>query len=181
MTQLKTISPERAAKLVREGAVMIDVRGGDEHARERIPGARHHALTRIDTENPLRAGDDVVIFHCRTGARTSAHAAKLAASASECEAYILEGGIDAWKTMGLPIALDARQPIEMHRQVQIAAGALILLGALLGMTVHPALYALSAFIGAGLVFAGITGWCGMANILGLMPWNRTASVSASAR
>src|ERR1700687_4653975 len=70
MSKLQTISPERAAELVRAGAVLIDIREADEHARERIPGARHHALTRIDRESPARGGDDVLIFHCRSGART---------------------------------------------------------------------------------------------------------------
>ena len=70
MTDLQTISPKRAAELVRRGAVLIDIREADEHARERIPGARHHALSRVDTESPARAGDEVLVFHCRSGART---------------------------------------------------------------------------------------------------------------
>ena len=48
MSQLKSISPERAAELVRAGAMMIDIREADEHAREHIPGARHHALSLIE-------------------------------------------------------------------------------------------------------------------------------------
>ena len=81
MSNLQTISPQRAAELVRSGAVLVDVREADEHAREHIPGARHHALTRIDSANPAKAGDDVLIFHCRSGARTKGNAPKLAAAA----------------------------------------------------------------------------------------------------
>ena len=62
MTGLQAIGPERAAELMREGAVLIDIREADEHARERIPGARHHALSRIDAEHPARTGDDVLVF-----------------------------------------------------------------------------------------------------------------------
>ncbi len=174
MANLQTISPERAADLVRSGAVLIDIREADEHARERIPGARHHALTRIDRESPARGGDDVLIFHCRSGARTKGNAARLAAAAPTCETYILDGGLDAWKKAGLPVALDRSQPIDIMRQVQIVAGSLVLAGVVLGALVAPAFYALSGFVGAGLLFAGVSGFCGMARLLAAMPWNRRA-------
>ena len=174
MSNLQTISPARAAELVRKGAILIDIREADEHARERIPGARHHALSRLDKDAPVRPGDEVLVFHCRSGARTKSNAGKLAAAAQSCETYILEGGIDAWKKAGLPVTLDRSQPIDIMRQVQIAAGMLILIGAALGVSVSPLFYALSAFVGAGLLFAGVTGFCGMAHLLALMPWNRRA-------
>ena len=174
MSELKTISPQRAAELVRSGAVLVDIREADEHAREHIAGARHHALSRIDQAMPIRDGDDVVIFHCRSGARTKGNAARLAATSPKCETYILEGGLDAWKKAGLPVALDRSKPIDIMRQVQIVAGSLVLLGVVLGFLVNPAFYALSGFVGAGLLFAGASGFCGMARLLGLMPWNRQA-------
>ncbi len=172
MSHLQTISPQRAAELVRTGAVLIDVREADEHARERIPGAQHHALTRINTGNPIHNGDDVLIFHCRSGARTKGHAGTLASVTPNCEAYILEGGLEAWRKAGLPVTLDRSQPIDIMRQVQIAAGSLVLIGVLLGVFVAPPFYALSGFVGAGLLFAGVSGFCGMARLLALMPWNR---------
>ena len=174
MANLQVISPARAAQLVREGAVLIDIREADEHARERIPGARHHALSRIDADSPARAGDDVLVFHCRSGARTKGSAARLASVAPKCETYVLEGGLDAWKKAGLPVTLDRSQPIDIIRQVQIGAGSLVLLGVVLGVLVAPGFYALSGFIGAGLLFAGISGFCGMARLLAVMPWNRRA-------
>jgi rhodanese-related sulfurtransferase len=180
MSALKTISPERAAQLMREGAVLVDVREADEHARERIPGARHHALSQLDAQNPARAGDDVLIFHCRSGARTQANADRLA-GANGCETYILEGGIDAWKKAGLPVTLDRRQPIEIMRQVQIAAGSLILVGVVLGHLASPLFYLLSGFVGAGLTIAGASGFCGMARLLAVMPWNRRTYSAAPAQ
>jgi rhodanese-related sulfurtransferase len=173
MTELKTISPKDAADLVRKGAVLIDIRDEDEYARERIPGARHHALSRIDAETLLQPGDEILVFHCRSGARTGCNVSRLAGAAESCEAYILDGGLDAWKKAGLPIRLDRQQPIELMRQVQIAAGSLVLLGILLGAVLNPAFYAVSAFVGAGLVFAGVSGFCGMAHLLAAMPWNRS--------
>lgn len=177
MSSLKTISPGRAAELMRDGAVLVDVREADEHARERIPGARHHALSRLDAEHPARPGDDILIFHCRSGARTQANATRLTGS-GECETFILEGGIDAWKKAGLPVALDRKQPIELMRQVQIAAGSLVLAGVVLGWLVAPEFYLLSGFVGAGLAMAGVTGFCGMARLLAAMPWNKRAPAAA---
>ena len=91
---------------------------------------------------------------------------------------MLEGGLDAWKKAGLPVSLDRSQPIDIMRQVQIAAGSLVLLGVVLGAFVSPNFYALSGFVGAGLTFAGISGFCGMARVLGAMPWNQPSTASA---
>ena len=181
MTSLKTISPERAATLLREGgATLVDVREPDEHARERIPGARSLPLSRLEeAELALHEGKPV-LFHCRSGARTQAHAQRLAAKAGPCEAYVVEGGLDAWKRAGLPVAEDRRQPLELMRQVQIVAGSMVLLGVLLGATVSPWLYGLAGFVGAGLVFAGVSGTCGLALVLRRMPWNRAAAATPAA-
>src|SRR6185312_19846 len=115
-----------------------------------------------------------IIFHCQGGKRTADNAALLA-QCSAPEVFLLEGGLNSWKAAGLPTRLDRSKPIEMQRQVQIAAGSLILLGLFLSFLVSPAFLAVSAFVGAGLVFAGASGWCGMAKLLGLMPWNRSAA------
>ncbi|MGN6573019.1 MAG: rhodanese family protein [Pseudolabrys sp.] len=172
MSTLETISPARAAELVRQGAVLIDIREADEHARENIPGARHHALSRIESNTPVRTGDSVLVFHCRSGARTRGNAARLAAVSGACQTYILDGGLDAWKKAGLPVTLDRNAPIDIIRQVQIGAGSLVLAGVLLGALAAPAFYALAGFVGAGLLVAGTTGFCGMARLLAIMPWNR---------
>ncbi len=176
MTTMTPISPERAADLMRDGAVLVDVRERDEHLRERISGARHHAVSMLDREHPARPGDQVLIFHCKSGARTRQNAGRIAAEMpSGIDSYILDGGIDAWRKAGLPVSVDRRQPLPTMRQVQIAAGSLVLLGVVLGTLVAPAFYALSGFVGAGLIFAGVTGICGMERVLAHMPWNRTAT------
>lgn len=169
---LKPITPQEAARLIRDGAALIDIRETDERARERIPGARHQALSGMEAQTPLRPGESVVIFHCKSGLRTRTNAPQLASAAPACQAYRLEGGLDAWKRAGLPVTIDRKQPIEIMRQVQIGAGSLVLAGVLLGAFVNPWFYVLSGFVGAGLVFAGATGFCGMAKVLALMPWNR---------
>ena len=87
-------------------------------------------------------------------------------------AISVEGGTTAWEKVGLPVVRGATRVISLERQVRIAAGSLVLLGVLLGWLVHPTFFALSAFVGAGLVFAGITDWCGMGMLLAKMPWNQ---------
>ena len=86
--------------------------------------------------------------------------------------FLMTGGINAWKSAQLPTTEDKRQPLPIMRQVQIVAGTLILTGVVLGYTVNSGLFLLSGFIGAGLLFAGVSGWCGMAMLLSKMPWNR---------
>lgn len=176
---LQTIPPTEAARLLREGATLIDVREPDEHARERIPGARNLPLSRLEMAELAVQPGRPVLFHCRSGARTQGHAPRLAAKARLGAAYIVEGGLDAWKRAGLPVAVDRRQPLELMRQVQIAAGSLVLLGVILGALVSPWAYGLSGFVGAGLVFAGATGTCGLARLLRRMPWNRPAAAPAT--
>ena len=176
---LKTITPEDAARLLREGATLVDVREPDEHTRERIPGARNLPLSRLEeAELALPAGQPV-LFHCRSGARTQGNAQRLAAKAGLGQAYGVEGGLQAWKQAGLPVAEDRRQPLELMRQVQITAGSLVLLGVVLGALVSPWFYGLAGFVGAGLVFAGVTGTCGLASLLRLMPWNRAPAAAAA--
>ena len=178
---LNTITPDEAARLLREGgATLVDVREPDEHARERIPGARNLPLSRLEEAELAVHQGKPVLFHCRSGARTVSNADRLAAKAGLCEAYVVEGGLDAWKRAGLPVAEDRRQPLELMRQVQIAAGSMVVLGVLLGAFVTPGFYILSGFVGAGLVFAGVTGTCGLARVLRMMPWNRRAALPAAA-
>ncbi len=101
MSKVETIGPERAAELIKEGAVLIDIRESNEYARENIPGARHHALSQIGARHPVRAGDTVLIYHCKSGARTRINAGKLAGASGGCEVFLLGGGIEAWKRAGL--------------------------------------------------------------------------------
>ena len=164
---LTKLTPAEARARMAQGAALIDIRAADEHARSRIPGAKNLPLG-----SALDIGDaPAVIFHCRSGMRTDAHAASLAAS-SPCEAYLLEGGIDAWRAAGLPVITDAKAPLEIMRQVQITAGLLVLTGVILSLTVSQAWIGLSGFVGAGLIFAGITDWCGMGLLLAKAPWNQ---------
>ena len=172
MASLTPLSPAEVSARVKAGkALLVDIREADEAARERIAGSVVTPLSDFDTADlDLVSGRDA-IFMCRTGNRTGANCVRLAARVPG-EAFVLEGGLDAWKALGLPTVVDTGAPLELMRQVQMTAGGLILTGAALGLLVHPGFWGLSAFVGAGLFAAGATGFCGMARLLAVMPWNR---------
>lgn len=178
MNTLTPLKPaDVAARLKARTAVLIDIREPDEFAREHVTGALHAPLSAFD-QVPLKLPDGRdVIYTCRTGNRTGANCARLSARVP-VEAFVLEGGLDAWKAQGLATRADKSKPIELMRQVQMTAGGLILVGAALGLLIHPAFWGLSAFVGAGLFVAGATGFCGMARLLAAMPWNRAALKTA---
>lgn len=175
MNRLIPLSPaDVAARLSAGTATLIDIREGDEFARRHIAGALSRPLSSFEQAHlRIEAGRDV-IFTCRTGNRTSANCARLQASI-DGDAYVLDGGVDRWAESGLQVVGDKSAPLELMRQVQITAGLIVLAGVILGYAVSPLLFLLSGFVGAGLTFAGVSGWCGMARLLALMPWNRPAS------
>ena len=166
---LPKISAAEAKAFIAQGALLVDIRGPDEFNREYIAGAQNIPLPQV-AATKIAGGHTVVIFQCKTGMRTSANAKELA-KATNCDAYILDGGIDAWKNANFPVSVNRSQPIELVRQMQIVAGSLVLLGVILGSAFHPAYYALAGAIGAGLLFSGVSGTCVMLHVLKRMPWN----------
>ncbi len=167
------LTPADVAARVRCGAVLIDIREADEVARDAVSQALSAPLSTFDVAPLALRHDRDAIFMCRTGNRTAVNAERLAARVIG-EAFVMQGGLEAWKAAGLPTLKTPKAPIEVMRQVQMAAGGLVLAGAILGLTVHPAFWGLSMFVGAGLFVAGATGYCGMARLLAAAPWNRSA-------
>lgn len=158
-------------------AVIIDVREPDEHAAERIPGSRLLPLSRFDPAQVPPSDGIKVVLHCRTGRRSADAAARLLAS-GRAEAIHLRGGIEAWKAANYPVErAAAKLPLPIMRQVQIVAGGTVLLGSILAYLISPLFLLLTGFFGAGLLFAGLTGTCGMATMLRYMPWNRAVRQS----
>jgi rhodanese-related sulfurtransferase len=193
MTTMQTNATDRSASAVRaevapavvegwiaEGkAVLVDVREPDEHARERIAGARLMPVSAFDPRAAAAfAGGRTLVLHCKSG-RRSQDACRQAALAS-VDAVSMAGGIEAWKSAGLPTEVDRSvSSVSIMRQVQLVVGLSVLVGAALAWFVHPAFVAIPAFFGAGLTFAGATGTCALASILGMMPWNRRAATSCA--
>jgi rhodanese-related sulfurtransferase len=182
MTTAQTVSPAEVCRLRQSGqpVELIDVRTPAEFARLHADGARLVPLDQLDPRTLATATDDTPLYViCQSGAR-AAKAAEALRAAGRRNVFCVEGGTAAWTQAGLPVVRGTQRRIpSLERQVRIAAGALVLLGVLLGRLAHPAFYALSAFVGAGLVFAGLTDWCGMGLLLARMPWNTRADAGGS--
>lgn len=174
------VSPQQVGQWLKSGqAVLVDVREMDEHAREHIEGARLVPLSQFDlglVESMVPAKGRLVL-HCKGGKR-SADAARLAASLAGRGVTVLSmtGGIENWKKQGLAVTVNRRvSGVSVMRQVQLVIGFFVLGGCALAYLVHPWFVGVPAFFGAGLLFAGATGTCGLATVLGKMPWNRARS------
>lgn len=147
---------------------LVDVRTPGEQRAVHIAGATMLPLDALDPAR-LPAGAGPVLLLCQSGARAELAAKRLEAAGQEC--LVVTGGIQAWIAAGLPV-VRGRGAIPLERQVRLGAGLLVLTGAALAWSVHPYWLGLCAFVGCGLTFSGLTGWCGMAMILARMPWNR---------
>jgi len=169
MNAITRLSPQTVAG--QSGAVLLDVRTPVEHRAVHISGARHIPLDELKPEALAKelSGQRAVLI-CHSGRRAEQAASKLAAAGCT-DLSVLDGGMEAWLAAGLPVN---RGPAAMslERQVRIAIGVLVLLGFALGFWVHPGWYGICAFMGAGLIFAGITDFCGLALILARAPWNK---------
>jgi rhodanese-related sulfurtransferase len=173
---VSTITPKQLAELCKGNGKLdlIDVRTPVEFREVHVEVARNVPLDRLDPATLLvsRNGskDELLYLICRSGSRGRQACEKFLA-AGFTNVVNVEGGTLACVESGLPV-VRGKKAISLERQVRIAAGLLVLLGALLGWLVHPAFISLSAFIGAGLVFAGVTDTCGMGMMLARMPWNQ---------
>lgn len=161
--------------LARNEALLVDVREAGEFAREHIAGAQSLPLSAFDVARLPR--DRKIVLCCQSGARSTRALAQLQAAGFSDVAH-LDGGLAAWKAARLTTSVDVSQPISIMRQVQIVAGSLALAGALLAWLVSPWFIALSGFVGAGLVFAGVTDTCMMALLLARLPYNRPRAPAA---
>jgi rhodanese-related sulfurtransferase len=150
---------------------LIDVRMPNEFREVHVVGARNLPLDRLSPEQfESEEKDAKVYFICKGGVR-SLKACEKALVFGLSDVVNVEGGTDACLNAGLPVEHGAKA-VSLERQVRIIAGALILLGGVLAIAVHPYWAALAAFVGAGLLFSGITGSCTMGMLLAKMPWNR---------
>ncbi|MDY3552219.1 rhodanese-like domain-containing protein [Gemmata sp. JC717] len=182
--EVTTISPHDLAAKRQGGAAveLIDVRTPVEYREVHCPFARNVPLSDLDPRAVMSArtgpADAPLYVICKSGGRGRQACEKFLA-AGYANVVNVAGGTAAWVECGLP-ASRGKKAIALERQVRIAAGLLVLLGAVLGAFVHPYFIGLSAFVGAGLVFAGVTDTCGMGMALARMPWNRVAPTASGA-
>lgn len=173
---MKTITPAELQQLLttQPSAPVIDVRTPVEFAEVRVPQARNVPLDQLQPAAGGWPKDQPVYLICRSGQR-AARAAEKFAREGFAQPVVVTGGTVAWIEANLPVTRGQTRVISLERQVRIAAGLLVLLGVLLGWFVHRGFFGLSAFVGAGLVFAGVTDFCGMGLLLARMPWNNRAA------
>ena len=168
------IQPQALLAAHQHGALLLDVRSPAEFRSGRVQGAVNLPLESVNatTVHALLQGREqaTVLLLCASGGRARTAAQRLAASGLKTR--VVPGGTNSCAQVGLPMDKDAGSMISVERQVRIAAGSLVATGVVLGTWVHPSFYGLSGFIGAGLVFAGVTDWCGMGLLLARAPWNK---------
>ena len=158
-----------ADQLASQRVSVIDVREPMEVAGGHIAGSLNVPLSRL-ARTELPTGPLVLV--CQSGQRSARGVQLLRERGHRAPVSDLQGGISGWQQAGLPLQRLRNAPLALMRQVQITAGSLILLGLILSSSVAPAWILLTWFVGVGLTFAGISGFCGMARLLALMPWNR---------
>jgi NADPH-dependent 2,4-dienoyl-CoA reductase/sulfur reductase-like enzyme/rhodanese-related sulfurtransferase len=162
------------AAIGRPGSVALDVREQDEYAYEHIVGTQNAPLSQLAQTVVSVAKDQDVYVLCQSGARAQQGAGVLR-SLGFSRVHVVDGGLNAWKAAALPVER-RRGPIPIMRQVQIVAGSLALIGGAV-----PGLRWVAVIVGAGLIFAGCSGMCGMAKVLSYLPWNKpSGSQQASA-
>jgi rhodanese-related sulfurtransferase len=178
---VSTISPSTLAQLYGSGKKieLIDVRTPVEFQEVHVEFARNVPLDRLEPAQIVQArngsANEPLYVVCRSGSRGQQACEKFL-KAGFANVVNVEGGTLACESAGLPL-VRGKKAISLERQVRIAAGSLVLLGVVLGWLVHPYFVGLSAFVGAGLVFAGVTDTCGMGMLLARMPWNTRGSAS----
>ena len=171
-----TVTPLNAKAWLASGeAVLIDVREPDEFRAEHIPYAASLPLSTVGDRlaDVALPANRKILFHCQRGARGEKACVAVQAAGAAREVYNIEGGIEGWKAAGLPVVSQAAgSGVSIFRQVQIVVGALVLLGVVAGFSGIPSGFIAAGVLGAALLMAGLTGWCGLALLLAKMPWNK---------
>jgi sulfur dioxygenase len=174
---LRSVSAQQLAVLAGSGKLhILDVRMPGEFASLRIAGSVNVPFERLDPPALLaRFGADTPLYCvCQTGTRSQLAADRLRAAGFTNVVHV-DGGTNAWTSAELPLLRGERSVISLERQVRIAAGLISVLGIIAGALIHPAGYAVSALVGAGLFYAGVSNTCGMSMVLARLPWNQVSA------
>lgn len=157
-----------AVQLAKHNVAIIDVREPMEFASGHITGSFNVPLGQLADATLPQAP---LVLVCQSGQRSAKGMELLRRRGHPHPVADLEGGFPSWQQAGLPVRKAKGAPLPLMRQVQISAGSLVLAGLILSQVAAPAWILLTWFVGVGLVFAGVSGFCGMARLLALMPWN----------
>ncbi len=180
---ITTITATEFATICHSGKKIdvIDVRTPAEYREVHLEVARNIPLDSLDLAGVVDSRDVAVngpiYVVCRSGSRGRQGCEKLVSQGST-DVVNIEGGTLACIAAGVPV-VRGKAMMSLERQVRIAAGSIVVIGVLLSVILHPIFIWLSAFVGAGLVFAGLTDTCGMGLLLAKMPWNQSEELSKS--
>ena len=176
------VSPALLATRLREDPAvrLLDVRTPAEYQTAHIPGAYNVPLDTLgEHAAEIRSVTDVpIVLICQSGQRARKADGELRALGMS-NLHLLDGGVNGWTAAGLDVVRGAAR-MSLERQVRVAAGALAAAGAVLALLVNPLFAVVPAFVGSGLVFAGLTDTCAMGMLLARLPYNRPASCDVGA-
>lgn len=177
---ITNIDAKTVEQWLKEGdVVLIDVREPAEHSAEKITGSYLYPLSMIDKKSLPEQKNKKLVLHCRSGKRSTIACQKLLSKHPELEIYNLEGGLESWRAQGYQVEKTSSFLLPLDRQVQLTVGVLIFFSSLLAYVINPLFTILTAFLGLGLMFAGLSGYCGLAFLIAKMPWNQKTSNQAS--
>lgn len=173
----ETITPQELKALVDKGnrLQLVDVRGPGEFSAGHVPRAVNLPMEQVERRLDDLGAEEPIVLICQSGNRACLTKGLLRPHRRNL--LVLDGGTDAWLESGLPVVRSASSRWAIERQVRLIAGLLVLIGSLLTVFGFGSWVYLAMFIGAGLTFSGLTNFCGMASILGWMPWNKPAKMA----
>jgi rhodanese-related sulfurtransferase len=177
-----SIAPRELCQQLSGGAEieLLDVRTPGEFDTAHVPGARLIPLDDLDAAVFLKqhAPDKPIYVLCQSGGRARKAIEKFRRAGFE-NCVLVEGGTQAWMDAGLPLNRGKSKILPLMRQVQITVGAISAMGAVLALVVNPWFAVIPLATGCGLLFAGLTGFCGLALVLAKMSWNRAANCNSN--
>lgn len=169
---LTNISAREVAQKLQDDSIrLIDIRESDEYLRSSVAQAESMPLS-IISKHPISISEKPIVFTCQSGRRTKMNE-QLLEKVAQAPAYVMEGGMTAWNKENLPLLKSCQGP-SIFRQVQIIAGLIIILS-FIASSIWPTSLWIALFVGIGLLFAGISGFCGMGILLAKMPWNKNSN------
>ena len=161
---------------------LLDVRTPGEFAAAHVPGAKLVPLDELDAAAYCRergADGKTIYVLCQSGGRARKAIGKFQRAGFD-NCVLVEGGTQAWMDAGLPVNRGESKVLPLMRQVKIIVGAVSAAGAALALFVNPWFALIPLVAGGGLLFAGVSGFCGLALVLAKMPWNQTSTCASGA-
>lgn len=176
---IKNIDAKTLKKwLENDEAIVVDVREPAEHESLKIHNSNLIPLSQICKNQLPEISNKKLVLHCHGGRRSLSACNKILVEDPELEIYNLEGGITAWKNEGFDVKITNKFFLPLDRQVQLVIGLNVFIGTMLGLFVNQLFLFLPIFFGSGLIFASLTGYCGLAILIGKMPWNKSKNITS---